>query len=88
MKMKKKKNTHTTSSKCPTVKKQTCYSCKTSNVEHWYDARCDKYRRKIRACVQIFHKPLLECELLTEKEVAMIFVNWKELIMCNIKLLK
>lgn len=37
---------------------------------------------------QIFHKPLLECELLTEKEVAMIFVNWKELIMCNIKLLK
>uniref|UniRef100_A0AAQ6AK23 Intersectin-1 n=1 Tax=Amphiprion ocellaris TaxID=80972 RepID=A0AAQ6AK23_AMPOC len=28
------------------------------------------------------------CELLTEKEVAMIFVNWKELIMCNIKLLK
>lgn len=43
---------------------------------------------KIRACVQIFHKPLLECELLTEKEVAMIFVNWKELIMCNIKLLK
>uniref|UniRef100_A0AAQ6AG60 Intersectin-1 n=1 Tax=Amphiprion ocellaris TaxID=80972 RepID=A0AAQ6AG60_AMPOC len=26
--------------------------------------------------------------LLTEKEVAMIFVNWKELIMCNIKLLK
>ncbi|MEQ2209741.1 Intersectin 1 (SH3 domain protein) [Xenoophorus captivus] len=29
-----------------------------------------------------------ECELLTEKEVAMIFVNWKELIMCNIKLLK
>lgn len=39
-------------------------------------------------CVQIFHKPLLDCELLTEKEVAMIFVNWKELIMCNIKLLK
>ena len=39
-------------------------------------------------CAQIFHKPLLECELLTEKEVAMIFVNWKELIMCNIKLLK
>lgn len=38
--------------------------------------------------LQIFHKPLLDCELLTEKEVAMIFVNWKELIMCNIKLLK
>ncbi|PNI55464.1 ITSN1 isoform 32, partial [Pan troglodytes] len=32
--------------------------------------------------------PLMESELLTEKEVAMIFVNWKELIMCNIKLLK
>ncbi|KAJ7427584.1 hypothetical protein WISP_05770 [Willisornis vidua] len=38
--------------------------------------------------LQIFQKPLLESELLTEKEVAMIFVNWKELIMCNIKLLK
>lgn len=37
---------------------------------------------------QTFQKPLLESELLTEKEVAMIFVNWKELIMCNIKLLK
>lgn len=37
---------------------------------------------------QVFQKPLLESELLTEKEVAMIFVNWKELIMCNIKLLK
>uniref|UniRef100_A0A8C2T3F4 Intersectin-1 n=1 Tax=Coturnix japonica TaxID=93934 RepID=A0A8C2T3F4_COTJA len=36
----------------------------------------------------IFQKPLMESELLTEKEVAMIFVNWKELIMCNIKLLK
>lgn len=37
---------------------------------------------------QIFQKPLMESELVTEKEVAMIFVNWKELIMCNIKLLK
>ncbi|XP_014745843.1 PREDICTED: intersectin-1 [Sturnus vulgaris] len=36
----------------------------------------------------IFQKPLMESELVTEKEVAMIFVNWKELIMCNIKLLK
>lgn len=37
---------------------------------------------------QIFQKPLMESELLTEKEGAMVFVNWKELIMCNIKLLK
>lgn len=37
---------------------------------------------------QVFQKPLMESELLTEKEVAMIFVNWKELIMCNVKLLK
>nr|XP_014342044.1 PREDICTED: intersectin-1-like [Latimeria chalumnae] len=36
----------------------------------------------------IFQKPLMESDLLTEKEVTMIFVNWKELIMCNIKLLK
>uniref|UniRef100_H3AP45 Intersectin 1 (SH3 domain protein) n=1 Tax=Latimeria chalumnae TaxID=7897 RepID=H3AP45_LATCH len=37
---------------------------------------------------KIFQKPLMESDLLTEKEVTMIFVNWKELIMCNIKLLK
>uniref|UniRef100_A0A8C6M8R2 Intersectin-1 n=1 Tax=Nothobranchius furzeri TaxID=105023 RepID=A0A8C6M8R2_NOTFU len=48
----------------------------------------ENYVNDLQLVTEIFHKPLLECELLTEKEVAMIFVNWKELIMCNIKLLK
>uniref|UniRef100_A0A3Q3AW55 Intersectin 1 (SH3 domain protein) n=1 Tax=Kryptolebias marmoratus TaxID=37003 RepID=A0A3Q3AW55_KRYMA len=48
----------------------------------------ENYVNDLQLVTEIFHKPLLDCELLTEKEVAMIFVNWKELIMCNIKLLK
>ncbi|XP_061545327.1 intersectin-1 isoform X1 [Phycodurus eques] len=48
----------------------------------------ENYVNDLQLVTEIFHKPLLECELLSEKEVAMIFVNWKELIMCNIKLLK
>uniref|UniRef100_A0A8C4ZNY8 Intersectin 1 (SH3 domain protein) n=1 Tax=Gadus morhua TaxID=8049 RepID=A0A8C4ZNY8_GADMO len=48
----------------------------------------ENYVNDLQLVTEIFQKPLLECELVTEKEVAMIFVNWKELIMCNIKLLK
>ncbi|KAG2456681.1 ITSN1 protein, partial [Polypterus senegalus] len=48
----------------------------------------ENYVNDLQLVTEIFQKPLLESELLTEKEVAMIFVNWKELIMCNIKLLK
>ncbi|XP_073473267.1 intersectin-1 isoform X3 [Aquarana catesbeiana] len=48
----------------------------------------ENYVNDLQLVTETFHKPLLESELLTEKEVAMIFVNWKELIMCNIKLLK
>uniref|UniRef100_A0A3P9AHP7 Intersectin 1 (SH3 domain protein) n=1 Tax=Esox lucius TaxID=8010 RepID=A0A3P9AHP7_ESOLU len=48
----------------------------------------ENYVNDLQLVTEVFQKPLLESELLTEKEVAMIFVNWKELIMCNIKLLK
>ncbi|XP_031220259.1 intersectin-1 isoform X3 [Mastomys coucha] len=48
----------------------------------------ENYVNDLQLVTEIFQKPLTESELLTEKEVAMIFVNWKELIMCNIKLLK
>ncbi|NXM30050.1 ITSN1 protein, partial [Oxyruncus cristatus] len=48
----------------------------------------ENYVSDLQLVTEIFQKPLMESELLTEKEVAMIFVNWKELIMCNIKLLK
>ncbi|XP_072556765.1 intersectin-1-like isoform X3 [Paramormyrops kingsleyae] len=48
----------------------------------------ENYVSDLQLVTEVFQKPLLESELLTEKEVAMIFVNWKELIMCNVKLLK
>ncbi|XP_018100331.1 intersectin-1 isoform X3 [Xenopus laevis] len=48
----------------------------------------ENYVSDLQLVTETFQKPLLESDLLTEKEVAMIFVNWKELIMCNIKLLK
>ncbi|XP_061081818.1 intersectin-1-like [Conger conger] len=48
----------------------------------------ENYANDLQLVTEVFQKPLLESEVLTEKEVAMIFVNWKELIMCNIKLLK
>ncbi|XP_069034836.1 intersectin-1 isoform X5 [Lepisosteus oculatus] len=48
----------------------------------------ENYVNDLQLVTEVFQKPLLESELLTEKEVGMIFVNWKELIMCNIKLLK
>ncbi|KAJ8350168.1 hypothetical protein SKAU_G00252980 [Synaphobranchus kaupii] len=48
----------------------------------------ENYVNDLQLVTEVFQKPLLDSELLTEKEVAMIFVNWKELIMCNIKLLK
>uniref|UniRef100_A0A8C5IU60 Intersectin 1 n=1 Tax=Junco hyemalis TaxID=40217 RepID=A0A8C5IU60_JUNHY len=47
----------------------------------------ENYVNDLQLVTEIFQKPLMESELVTEKEVAMIFVNWKELIMCNIKLL-
>lgn len=37
---------------------------------------------------QVFYKPMSESGRLTEVEMGMIFVNWRELIMCNTKLLK
>lgn len=37
---------------------------------------------------QVFYKPMSESGRLTEAEMAVIFVNWRELIMCNSKLLK
>ncbi|XP_072116015.1 intersectin-1 isoform X2 [Mobula birostris] len=48
----------------------------------------ENYVSDLQLVTEVFQKPLLESDLLTEKEVTMIFVNWKELIMCNIKLLK
>ncbi|XP_045435796.1 intersectin-1 isoform X2 [Pipistrellus kuhlii] len=48
----------------------------------------ENYVSDLQLVTEIFQKPLMEAEMLTEKEGAMTFVNWKELIMCNVKLLK
>lgn len=37
---------------------------------------------------QVFYKPMSEAGRLTEEEMGVIFVNWRELILCNTKLLK
>ncbi|KAK7906906.1 hypothetical protein WMY93_015518 [Mugilogobius chulae] len=38
--------------------------------------------------LDVFYKPMSESGRLTEAEMGVIFVNWRELIMCNTKLLK
>ena len=37
---------------------------------------------------QVFQKPMKQSEVVTKEDLQRIFVNWKELIMCNTKFLK
>ncbi|XP_069137912.1 intersectin-1-like isoform X1 [Argopecten irradians] len=46
------------------------------------------YMDDMSVVLDVFHKPLLEGKGMTEEELATIFVNWKELIVCNTKLSK
>lgn len=48
----------------------------------------DRYVEDLQLVLEVFHKPMSESGRLTEAEINMIFVNWKELIMCNTKLVK
>ncbi|MGH0129598.1 UNVERIFIED_CONTAM: hypothetical protein FKN15_012749 [Acipenser sinensis] len=48
----------------------------------------ERYMDDLQLVVEVFQKPLTESEKLTESEMGMIFVNWKELIMSNFELLK
>uniref|UniRef100_A0A668A8E1 Intersectin 2b n=1 Tax=Myripristis murdjan TaxID=586833 RepID=A0A668A8E1_9TELE len=48
----------------------------------------DRYVEDLQIVLEVFHKPMSESGRLTEAEMSMIFVNWKELIACNTKLLK
>ncbi|XP_075717098.1 intersectin-2 isoform X3 [Rhinoderma darwinii] len=48
----------------------------------------ERYMDDLQLVVEVFQKPMAESGVLTEAEMAMIFVNWKELIMSNTKLLK
>ncbi|XP_060769787.1 intersectin-2a [Neoarius graeffei] len=46
------------------------------------------YVQDLELVLEVFYKPMAESGRLTEAEMSMIFVNWRELIMCNTKLLK
>uniref|UniRef100_A0AAV2KEG3 Uncharacterized protein n=2 Tax=Knipowitschia caucasica TaxID=637954 RepID=A0AAV2KEG3_KNICA len=47
----------------------------------------ETYVEDLELVLDVFHKPMSESGRLTEDEMAAIFVNWRELIMCNTKLL-
>ncbi|XP_058407678.1 intersectin-2 isoform X4 [Diceros bicornis minor] len=48
----------------------------------------ERYVDDLQLVVEVFQKPMMESGFLNEGEMALIFVNWKELIMSNTKLLK
>ncbi|XP_070307096.1 intersectin-2 isoform X3 [Odocoileus virginianus] len=48
----------------------------------------ERYVDDLQLVVEVFQKRMTEPGFLTEGEMALIFVNWKELIMANTKLLK
>ncbi|KAJ3593486.1 hypothetical protein NHX12_005820 [Muraenolepis orangiensis] len=48
----------------------------------------ERYVEDLQIVLEVFHKPMTESGRLTEAEMAMMFVNWKELIACNTKLVK
>uniref|UniRef100_A0A096M4V6 Intersectin 2a n=1 Tax=Poecilia formosa TaxID=48698 RepID=A0A096M4V6_POEFO len=47
----------------------------------------ETYVDDLELVLEVFHKPMSESGRLTEAEMATIFVNWRELIMCNTRLL-
>uniref|UniRef100_A0A2I3H200 Intersectin 2 n=1 Tax=Nomascus leucogenys TaxID=61853 RepID=A0A2I3H200_NOMLE len=48
----------------------------------------ERYMADLQLVIEVFQKRMAESGFLTEGEMALIFVNWKELIMSNTKLLK
>ncbi|XP_034555103.1 intersectin-2a isoform X2 [Notolabrus celidotus] len=48
----------------------------------------ETYVEDLELVLEVFYKPMSESGRLTEEEMGVIFVNWRELIMCNTKLLK
>ncbi|XP_048105795.1 intersectin-2a isoform X3 [Alosa alosa] len=48
----------------------------------------ERYLEDLELVLEVFYKPMAESGRLTEAEMATIFINWRELIMCNTKLLK
>ncbi|NXB79467.1 ITSN2 protein, partial [Donacobius atricapilla] len=48
----------------------------------------ERYMDDLQLVIEVFQKPMADSGCLTEGEMGLIFVNWKELIMSNTKLLK
>nr|XP_055042251.1 intersectin-2a isoform X2 [Misgurnus anguillicaudatus] len=48
----------------------------------------ETYLEDLELALEVFYTPMAESGRLTEAEMSMIFVNWRELIMCSTKLLK
>ncbi|XP_055086190.1 intersectin-2b [Periophthalmus magnuspinnatus] len=48
----------------------------------------EKYVEDLQIVLDVFHRPMSESGRLTEAEMQKIFVNWKELLPCNNRLLK
>ncbi|XP_053565597.1 intersectin-2 [Bombina bombina] len=48
----------------------------------------ERYMDDLQLVIEVFQKPMTESGCLSEPEMGLIFVNWKELIMSNTKLLK
>ncbi|XP_061756713.1 intersectin-2-like isoform X6 [Nerophis ophidion] len=48
----------------------------------------ETYVDDLELVLEVFHKPMSDSGRLTEGEMGVIFVNWRDLIMCNTKLLK
>ncbi|XP_072178842.1 intersectin-1-like [Diadema setosum] len=47
-----------------------------------------KYVDDMQLAVEVFQRPILDSGMMSVQEMASVFVNWKELIQCNTKLLK
>uniref|UniRef100_A0A8C6X6M5 Intersectin 2 n=1 Tax=Naja naja TaxID=35670 RepID=A0A8C6X6M5_NAJNA len=45
----------------------------------------EKYMDDLQLVLEVFHKQMTEAGCLSEAEMGLIFVNWKELILCNTK---
>ncbi|XP_068136346.1 intersectin-2 isoform X2 [Hyperolius riggenbachi] len=48
----------------------------------------ERYMDDLQLVIEVFQKPMAESGFLNEAEMGLIFVNWKELIMSNTKLMK
>uniref|UniRef100_A0A672GLI6 Intersectin 2b n=1 Tax=Salarias fasciatus TaxID=181472 RepID=A0A672GLI6_SALFA len=48
----------------------------------------ERYVEDLQIVLDVFHRPMSQSGRLTEAEMSMIFVNWKELLACNAKLVK